>query len=83
MDGMHDLTEEVAVKLAAKLVSLQGDRTDGDMGRLLGVTRHHWGHIKAGRRKMSYALVKRAARHFPELYPIVLRDLTADSAEVA
>lgn len=80
MDDMHELTADVAAKLAAKLVALQGDRTDGEMGALLGVTRHHWGHIKAGRRKMSYALVKRAAVHFPELYPIVLRDLTEEVA---
>lgn len=79
MDDMHDLTPDVATKLAAKLTSLQGDRTDAEMGRLLGVTRHHWGHIRAGRRKMSYALVKRASVHFPELLPIVLRDLAAEA----
>jgi hypothetical protein len=83
MDGMYQLTKRVSEELAAKLSELQGDRTDAEMGALLGVTRVHYAHIKAGRRQMSYATVKRAALHFPELYPIVVRDLTSAPCEAA
>jgi hypothetical protein len=78
MADMRHLTPDVATQLSAKLAALQGERTDADMGKLLGVTREHYAHIKANRRRMSYAVVKRAALHFPELYPIVLRDLAAE-----
>lgn len=83
MGRMHTLTGDVSKQLAAKLAELQGDRTDAEMGALLGVTRVHWSHIRAGRRQMSYAVVKRAAAHFPELYPIVMRDLAAEPVEAA
>jgi hypothetical protein len=80
MADMHQLTPGLAAEIAAALIALQGERSDGEMGQLLGVTRHHWSHIKAGRRNASYAVVKRAVAHFPELYPIVLRDLAAEVA---
>ncbi len=79
MDDMHQLTDGVAAEIAAKLTELQGDRSDAEMGALLGVTRVHWSHIRAGRRSASYALVKRAAVLFPDLYPIVMRDLMGEA----
>ena len=81
MGDMQRLTKQVSAELAAKLAELQGDRTDAVMGALLGVTRVHYAHIKARRRQMSYATMKRAIRVFPELYPIVMRDLTAEPTE--
>lgn len=83
MRGMHRLTEDVSKELAAKLAELQGDRTDAEMGALLEVTRVHYSHIKAGRRQMSYATMKRAAQCFPDLYAIVMRDLTAGPERAA
>jgi DNA-binding XRE family transcriptional regulator len=73
----------VSKQIAAKLSELQGERTDAEMGALLGVTRVHWSHIKAGRREPSYALAKRAAAIFPELSLIVIRDWTAAPVEAA
>lgn len=78
MSDMHRLTADVSRELAAKLTELQGSRSDAEMGVLLGVTRVHYAHIKAERRSMSYATMKRAAAHFPDLYAIVMRDLTAE-----
>lgn len=83
MSDMHRLTDRVSKELAAKLAELQGDRTDADMGALLSVTRVHWSHIKAGRRQMSYPTLKRALAHFPDLYAIVMRDLTAEPERAA
>lgn len=80
MADMHQLTTDVAKELAAKLASLQGDRSDEEFAVLLGVTRTQWSYIRSGRRRMSYGLLKRAAALFPDLYPIVLRDLTAEVA---
>lgn len=83
MDGMHQITTDVAQQLAAALVKYQGERTDEEFAALLGVTRTQWSYIRSGRRKMSYALMKRAAALFPGLYPIVLRDLAAEPIEAA
>jgi transcriptional regulator with XRE-family HTH domain len=83
MKHMHEVTAPVSQQIAAKLAELQGRRTDEEFAALLGVTRTHWSHIRSGRRKASYALVKRAAALFPELYPIVMRDLVAVPTEAA
>lgn len=80
MAGMHQLPDGVSQQIAAKLQELQGTRTDVEMGDLLGVTREQWSHIRAGRRNPSYATVKRAMTHFPDLYPIVMRDLAPEAA---
>lgn len=80
MGDMHDLTAEVSRELAGKLTALQGGRTDAAMAALLGVSRPHWSHIRSGRRRMSYAVFKRASAHFPDLLPIVLRDLASAGA---
>lgn len=83
MERMQNLPDGVAEQIAAKLAELQGNRTDAEFADLLGCTRPHWHHIRSGKRHPSYAMVKRAVRHFPELYPIVMRDLTAEAVEVA
>lgn len=81
--GDMQFRDSVSKQIAAKLAELQGERTDAEMGALLGVTRVHWAHIKAGRREPSYALAKRASAAFPELSLIVIRDWTAEPAEAA
>lgn len=83
MADMHQLTDGVSKQIAAKLAELQGNRTDAEMGVLLGVTRVHWHHVRAGRRAPSYAMVKRAAVHWPELSLIVIRDWTTAPTEAA
>lgn len=62
----------------ARLTALQGDRTDAEMAGLLGISRSHWGHIRAKRRTLTYGITKRAVRVFPELYPVVVQDLAAE-----
>lgn len=77
MGGMHEVTRGVNDEVVAKLLELQGSERDSDFAARLGVTRSHWSHIKAGRRKVSYAVVKRVSAEFPgSMLPIVLRDLT-------
>lgn len=83
MSLMHQLTDGVSKQIAAKLSELQGDRTDAEMGAVLGVTRTQWSYLRSGRRAPSYALVKRAAIIFPALYPIVMRDLAGEPEAVA
>lgn len=78
MRRMQHLPDVVSDQIAAKLTELQGSRTDAEFAVLLGCTRPHWHHIRSGKRRPSYAMVKRAMVHFPELYAIVLRDLTAE-----
>lgn len=82
MDDMQ-FRDNVSKQIATKLRELQGSRTDAEMGALLGVTRIHWLHIKAGRREPSYALAKRASAVFPELSMIVIRDWTSPPTEVS
>ena len=65
----------------ARLIALQGDRTDAEMAALLEISRSHWGHIRAERRTLTYAITKRALRVFPELYPLVVRDLGLDAPQ--
>jgi hypothetical protein len=76
MSVMHEVTRDVNDEVVAKLVELQGHEKDGAFALRLGVTRSHWAHIKAGRRKVSYALAKRAAGVFPAILPILMRDLS-------
>lgn len=78
--GDMQFRDGVVRELAAKLIELQGTRTDAEMGELLGISRVHWSHIKAMRREPSYALVKRAAAIFPELSLIVIRDWVREPA---
>jgi hypothetical protein len=77
MSDMRFLDDELAERVRLKLVDLQGQRTDAAFAVLLGCTRPHWWNVKHGRRRASYALVKRAAQHFPILYAVVLNDLSA------
>lgn len=83
MADMQQLEDGVSKLIAAKLSELQGDRTDAEMGALLGVTRVHWHHIRTGHRAPSYAMVKRAAAIWPELSLIVIRDWTIAPTEAA
>ena len=78
MSAMNHLPKGVAAEIAAKLAELQGISSDADMAERLGITRPHWSFIKTGRRRISYRAMKRAAAIFPELYPIVMRDLIGE-----
>lgn len=80
MSDMSFIDDALAVQVAAKLVELQGARTDAEMATLLECTRPHWWNVKNGKRRPSYELVKRAMKHFPALYPIVMRDLAPAEA---
>lgn len=75
------MIDRMTAEVRAKLIELQGSRTDEEFAGLIGVTRSHWTHIRAGRRGLTYAITKRAVRVFPELYPLVMRDLTAEPVE--
>lgn len=78
MDDMHTLPRDgAAAEIATLLTRLQGDRTDADFAAVLGCTRVHWSHIRAGRRRLSYAMAKRVGRLFPEVLSILMRDLVA------
>lgn len=70
-------------QVLAKLIEIQGGRTDAEFAALLGLSRSYWAHIRAGRRPLSYAITKRAARQFPELYPLVIQDLAPSPVEAA
>lgn len=77
MSSMHQIQDrEMSREIAKTLIELQGDRSDAEMAKLLGITRGHWSHIKQGRRYVTYAIVKQAGATFPEVLRIVLRDLS-------
>lgn len=79
--GDMQFRDGVSTQIAAKLRELQGDRTDQEMGDLLGITRVHWSHIRAGRREPSYAVAKRASAAFPGVISnIVIHDWTTEAA---
>lgn len=67
---------ERMAEVVTRLIQLQGDRSDGEMAALLGCTRSHWAHIKAGRRQLTYSRLKHAVRAFPGLWPDVMQDLS-------
>lgn len=75
--------ERMTAEVLARLIELQGRRTDDEFASLLGISRSHWGHIRAKRRTLTYAITKRALRAFPELYPIIMQDLSGDVGEPA
>lgn len=77
MSVMRFLDDELAGAVRTKLISLQGERSDAAFARLLGVSRPHWWNVKHGRRRASYALVKRASAHFPALTNLVIHDMSA------
>ncbi len=80
MSVMQHVGSDVGARVTAKLAEIQGARSDREFAALLGVTRAHWAHLKAGRRNPSYAFVKRVMGLHPELYPIVVNDLTSGVA---
>jgi hypothetical protein len=49
--------------------------SDTDIAAMLGCTRAHWSNLRKGDRQMSYVMAKRAARQFPAIVDIVMRDL--------
>lgn len=69
----------------AKLTEIQRQRgeTDEQFAGVLGVSRSHWTHIRNGRRHLTYPITKRAAQRFPEVYQLVVIDLSASSPRVA
>lgn len=75
MPIMQYLDDGVSAALASKLAELQGNRTDAVFAGLLGCTREHWVNVRGGKRRVSYAMVKRIGKVYPELYAIVVRDL--------
>lgn len=84
MSGMRQIDDALAERLAATLRELQGERTDAEFALLLGCTRPHWWNVKKGRRRPSYAMVKRAMQQFPSaLGAIIMQDLTAPPAPTA
>jgi hypothetical protein len=57
------------------LVAACEGHSNADIAAMLGCTRTHWSHLRKGDRQMSYAMVKRIGKVYPELYAIVVRDL--------
>lgn len=71
MPASNDVTSRVATKLA----ELQGERSDAEMADLLDVSRPYYWSLKNGKRRPSYALMKRAASIWPEIALMVVRDV--------
>lgn len=67
---------ECGTRVTSRLVSLQGGRSDAEMADILGCARVYYLQLRTGRRRLSYAMAKRAARHFPEILAMLMRDLT-------
>jgi hypothetical protein len=70
--------DRMAEQVLAKLIELQGDRTDADFGADIDLSPTHWRHIKAMRRRLTYSIIQRAVRKYPSLYPVVVSDLAGD-----
>ena len=77
------MMDRMTTQVLAKLIELQDGQTDAEFATLLGLSRSHWTHIRAGRRQLTYAITKRAARQFPEIYPLVMQDLAGSPARAA
>lgn len=75
---MVPMTEPVR----SKLIEIQRQRgdTDEQFAALLNVDRSHWTRIRNRERNLTYAITKRAARQFPEIYGLVIQDLAAPAA---
>ena len=61
--------------LMARLLELQGTRSDTEMAELFGVTRSYWSFLRAGKRAMSLHLIRRALELYPELAGYHLLDV--------
>jgi hypothetical protein len=83
MGVMRQINDDLGRSVAAKLMALQGAETDTAFAARLDCTREHWANVKAGRRRASYELIKRAGDLFPEIRQIVWNDLTGKPIEVA
>lgn len=74
---------DMADQIVTRLVAAQGERTDAEFAALLGISRTHWSHIRAGRRFITRELQRRAVQAFPEIWPTVLGDLAGLAPEEA
>lgn len=61
--------------LMNRLLEMQGNRPDGEMAELFGVTRSYWCFLRSGRREMSLKLIRRALELYPELAGYHLLDV--------
>lgn len=61
--------------VVARLVQLQGKRTDTEMAALLGVSKGQWSHIKAGRRNLTRERIAHAVRAFGAEWPELAADI--------
>lgn len=61
--------------LLARLIEMQGSRSDTEMAELFGVTRSYWSLLRNGRREMSLNLIRRALELHPELAGYHLLDV--------
>jgi hypothetical protein len=75
MSDMSYVDDDLARRVTAALVELQGEQSNTAFAASLGCTRTHWWCIRRGRRRPSYELIKRAAQRYPVLHAIVMRDL--------
>lgn len=78
MRDMRAMGDGVSGRVAKRLAELQGDRSDAEMGRILGCSRNYYWQVKHSRRRISYEMAKRAGRVFPDVFAIVVQDLAAE-----
>lgn len=58
----------------AALRDRQGDESDEDFAKRLGISRAHWTRLRRGERQPTRELVRRAWRLWPELVDVYLND---------
>lgn len=74
---------ERMAEVVEKLTQLQGERTDAEMAALLGCSRSHWAHIKAGRKHFTLARLQQVCRAFPDVWPEVAAEMTGQEAKAS
>jgi hypothetical protein len=67
--------------LIARLMELQGSRSDTEMARLLGTSRAQWNHLKGSRRKPTLRFGRRAVQVFGDECPELATDLAGQEHE--
>jgi len=65
----------VAQQITARVVELQGERSDLEMAQILGCSRPYYSLLKSHKRQMSYPMAKRASVVWPEVLTLLMRDL--------
>lgn len=69
--------ETQVINLAIKAaIEKQGDMTDRQMAKKLGVSSVMWGYLKSGARQPGMKTLKAIASEFPELQLIVFQSMT-------